>query len=97
MTDPRDQYFEPVVDGAVRTLCCEGLCSKTYALDDITIGRLKAAGYSPIEMRTYITSRLAATNHVEVRRLVNERTHTVVVFSKCLACGHERQSGLEEL
>lgn len=81
----------------VRTICCEGLCSKAYALDDIFVGRLRAAGYAPESVRAWITDRLVATNHAESRRVINEQSQTVVVYYRCMKCGHERQFGVEEL
>jgi hypothetical protein len=84
--------------GAVRTLCCEGHCSRANHIEErLRISKLRAAGFSPEDVRSQVSSRLQTTSHAESRRLVNERTRTIVVFFMCLICGHERQYGVEEM
>lgn len=93
----QDTRTEPITNGRTLVVCCEGLCSRTYAIPETTVTQYRAAGWAPTEVRAYVTSRLKATTHQESKRLVNERSRTVVVFARCLGCGHERQIGLEEL
>lgn len=92
-----DTRTELIANGRTLVVCCEGLCSHIYSLPETTVTKYRAAGWSPSEVRADVTARLKATTHQESKRLVNERSRAVVVFARCLGCGHERQVGLEEL
>jgi hypothetical protein len=86
-----------VRNGHVVTLCCEGLCSGAYSLDEMFVGKLRAAGYSPDDVRATITGRLHATNHHEVARVTDAKARTITHVFACLQCGHERNYGVDEL
>jgi len=94
--EPRPPYTEPIDNGRVLVLCCEGICSRAYTLETKMV-RLRAAGYDADQIRSEVSFRLVSTPHQACKRLVNERGRTVVYFYQCVRCKHIRQYGAEEM
>lgn len=78
-------------------LKCEGRCSKQYTELDRQVSRLRAAGYTPSEVRAEISHQQRATAHTESRRVSVEATRSIFVMFVCQECGHERVYGVEEM
>jgi hypothetical protein len=98
MATAQDGKRVPVFNGRLLSLLCEGLCSNAYHLErKMRVGKLRAAGWSPDEVRSDMSGHLVATTHYESSRLTNVKAATVVVFYTCMVCSHERQFGVEEL
>jgi hypothetical protein len=87
---------EPIRNGHLRLALCEGVCSAGMYSSESWILHMRAAGYSPDQVRAHLSSKMSSTWHRDVRRDVNEGAGEAAVFARCTVCGHERQIGLEE-
>jgi hypothetical protein len=97
-TQPQDVVSEEIRNGRVVTLRCEGLCSNTYTDAQVLwISRMRAAGYSPDDVRARLSDGMLNRPHRNTRRIVNRKERLIVQMYACQTCGHERQYGMEEL
>jgi hypothetical protein len=89
---------EEIRNGRIVTLRCEGLCSNAYTDAQVLwISRMRAAGYSPDDVRARLSDGMLNRPHRNTRRIVNQKERLIVQMYSCLTCGHERQYGMEEL
>jgi hypothetical protein len=89
---------EEIRNGRIVTLRCEGLCSNAYTDAQVLwISRMRAAGYSPDDVRARLSDGMLNRPHRNTRRIVNRKERLIVQMFACLTCGHERQYGMEEL
>jgi hypothetical protein len=78
-------------------LCCEGFCSDAYRLTQLETTRLRAAGYSVMEARGYLSSRLQSREHTFAGHQEHVGSQTRTLLYRCTGCGHVRAYGAEEL
>lgn len=94
--EPSSVPDEPIRNGRVLQLLCEGACSRFYDEEDVV--RLRAAGWGVEEIRAHTSSRMVYRDHVrwDVREGKGAFGGQVDDIYKCLRCGHERRFGASE-
>jgi hypothetical protein len=90
--------IEPIRNGHIAVIACEGQCSGAYADDvQLRISKMRAAGYSPEQVRAELSAGMVNRPHRFTSRVVDRRHLEVRLGFSCLRCGHERTYGAEEL